>query len=213
MIWSVPFRFQPMLQFGILSSKLIYILLLFFSSRDVVFSAIKRLTKRAEKFASRDKKARENDMAWIERKLTEGNFRQVRDISQSTKPTPTKEIESPPMSPKRLDSPVIIQQGRGKRTKFLKSTCDLECCALPPYASPPVRRAIFFDNDLEIEEKMEEEEAIPDDGDPDYIDESEPKPKPEPLTPRPTFENVLALQARFNTPDAQVALWWNMVSL
>ena len=27
------------------------------------------------------------------------------------------------------------------------------------------------------------------------------------------FENAIALQDRFNTPDTQAALWWNMVSL
>ena len=99
--------------------------------------------------------------------------------------------------------------GRGKRTKFHKSSCDLECCSSG-------QRALFFD-DVEIQqvfgEPEPEQEAVPDDGDPDYIDESEPKQKPEPKTPRPNFEHVIALQERLNTPDTQVALWWNIVSL
>ena len=52
--------------------------------------------------------------------------------------------------------------------------------------------------------------AVPDDGDPNYIDEPD---EPVAEIPGPSFENVLDLQARFNTPDCQVALWWNMVSL
>ena len=58
--------------------------------------------------------------------------------------------------------------------------------------------------------------AVPDDGDPNYIvvsEEEDTNPKPPPKSPKPTFKHVLALQARFNTPDYQVALWWNMVSL
>ena len=64
-------------------------------------------------------------------------------------------------------------------------------------------------------EANNDEGVVPDDGDPNYSDESdsESEEKPEPKTPKPTFERTLALQARFNTPDAQVALWWNVVSL
>ena len=183
-----------------------------FSSRQIVFNAIKRLTQRAENFV-RDKKAREDDKIWIERKLTEGNFGQVRDISLSSKPTPTK--DSTPLSPKRTEPPIEVgDYGRGKRAKFHKSSCELDCCA-------PVRRALFIDDVLELVSNLgteeEEEEPIPDDGDPDFIvvddEESIPKQKSLPKTPRPTFANVIALQARFNTPDDQVALWWNMVSL
>ena len=181
-----------------------------FSSRDIVFKAIKRLTQRAEKFV-RDRPARENDKDWIQRKLQEGKFLNVRDISQPQS-TSTKDStpDSTPLSPKRTDSPIEEDLGRGKRTKFHKSNCDLECC------DANVRRALFVD-DLEIQQAFgePEQEAIPDDGDPDYIvvedDESETKPPPK--TPRPSFKNVIALQARFNTPDNQVALWWNMVSL
>ena len=146
--------------------------------------------------------------------MTEGNFGQVRDISLSSKPTPTK--DSTPLSPKRTEPPIEVgDYGRGKRARFHKSSCDLDCCR-------PARRALFFVDDvldlvnnLGIEKQEEDEEAVPDDGDPDYIvvedDESESKPPPK--TPRPKFKNVMALQARFNTPDNQVALWWNMVSL
>ena len=66
----------------------------------------------------------------------------------------------------------------------------------------PVRRALFFDDP--------EEEAVPDDGDPNYevVDESDQQ-----EVPRQTMENVIALQRRFNRSDAETALWWNMVSL
>ena len=75
-----------------------------------------------------------------------------------------------------------------------------------------VRRALFVE---QMEQDNNDDEAVPDDGDPNYIvvDDDESIPKPIPKTPKPTMERVLALQARFNTPDAQVALWWNMVSL
>ena len=98
----------------------------YFSSRDVVFNAIKRLTQRTEKFIT-DKKARESDMAWIEKKLTDGKFRQIRDISKSTKPTPTK--DSTPLSPKRpvvLDDPEFF--GRGKRSRVQRTPCKNAGC-------------------------------------------------------------------------------------
>ena len=178
------------------------------SSREVVFNAIKRLTQRAEKFVP-DKKVRQNDIDWIEKKLTDGNFRKVRDISKPAKSTPTTPAkDSSPLSPKRtvefVDSRPL---GRGKRTKLHKSRCNLECC-INTDALLAVRRALFVDDDVD-----NSDEAIADDGDPDYEDESMPKPKPEPKTPRPRFANVIALQERFNTPDNQVALWWNTVSL
>ena len=181
-----------------------------FSSPDVTFNAIKRLITKAEKF-SNHKARREKDKEWIERKLKEEGFFSIRDISQSTpKSTPTK--DSSPLSPKRIIEDEVSEFGRGKRIKFHKSTCNLECCTIP--------RALFIDDvmeivsDLEISQVAEDDdEAVPDDGDPDYIDESLPKLKPVPKTPRPNFETVLALQARFNTPDCQVALWWNIVSL
>ena len=42
---------------------------------------------------------------------------------------------------------------------------------------------------------LAEEEVVPDDGDPDYIDESEPKKKPEPKTPIPLPMLTTALLA------------------
>ena len=170
------------------------------------------MTQKAELFR-KDKPSREKDMAWIEQKLLDGKNHEIRDISQKVKSTPTKDPS--PLSPKR-DSPDVddtnVFFGRGKRMKFHKKTCDLECCL-------PVRRALFVDDVLEIYNNLgtedTEEEVVPDDGDPDYIDESESKPKPKSLskTQRPNFEHVIALQERFNTPDTQVALWWNIVSL
>ena len=70
----------------------------------------------------------------------------------------------------------------------------------------PVRRALFFDDP--------EEEAVPDDGDPNYevFDESESESEPVKI-PRQTFKNTIALQERFNRSDTEAALWWNMVSL
>ena len=111
-----------------------------FSSRDVVFSAIKRLTQRADKF-SKDESVRKNDLAWIEKKLVEGNFRQVRDIS-NVKPIPTK--DSTPLSPKRLESPVFLEDlGRGKRSKVERTPCknagctDEDCTSTEHHPSSP----------------------------------------------------------------------------
>ena len=173
------------------------------------------MTQKAEKF-SQHQSVRKNDQEWIEKKLVEGKFRQVRDISQSSTP-----IKDPtPLSPKRLESPIVLEDqdlGRGKRTKIQKTPCqnagctNEDCMETSEYHShvqhptSPVRRALFFDFDSEP--------AIPDDGDPNYEVVDEDESIPEPKTPRPTFQRVLDLQARFNTPDCQVALWWNCVSL
>ena len=183
-----------------------------------MFNAIKRLTQKTEKIF-KSKGARENDKDWIQQKLPD--WQKIRDISQtrSTPSTPSTPLSinssSSPLSPSKrtTESPFNFEEfGRGKRTKFHKSSCNLDCCS--------VRRALFVDDVLEIYDNYNnyhnqetEEEVVPDDGDPDYIDESEPKQKPEPKTPRPNFEHVIALQERFNTPDTQVALWWNIVSL
>ena len=186
------------------------------------------MTQKAEKF-SKDESKRKNDQDWIEKKLTEGNFRQVRDISQS-KPSPlslTKDslplsptTDSSPLSPKRLESPVVLEDfGRGKRSKIQRTPCQNagcsndDCMETSNYHShvqlptSPVRRALFFDD-------SDNEEAIPDDGDPNYevVDESESEETPVKI-PRPTFERTIALQERFNRSDTEVALWWNMVSL
>ena len=77
-----------------------------------------------------------------------------------------------------------------------------------------MRRALFVEQMVEANND-DDDEAVPDDGDPNYVvfDDDESEPKPVSQTPKPTFERVLDLQARFNTPDDQVALWWNMVSL
>ena len=84
-------------------------------------------------------------MAWIERKLTEGKFRQVRDISQQPKPNPTPTEESTPLSPKRpvvLDDPELF--GRGKRSRVLRTPCknagctDIDCTSTEHYSSSPV---------------------------------------------------------------------------
>ena len=81
-------------------------------------------------------------MAWIEKKLTDGKFRQIRDISRSTKPTPTK--DSTPLSPKR---PVILDDldlGRGKRTRVQRTPCqnagctDNDCTSTEHHSSSPV---------------------------------------------------------------------------
>ena len=99
------------------------------------------MTQRTEKFIT-DKKARETDMAWIEKKLADGKFRQIRDISRSTKPTPTK--DSTPMSPKRLESPVVLEElGRGKRSKVQRTSCqnagctDDDCTSTEHHSSSP----------------------------------------------------------------------------
>ena len=159
------------------------------------------MTQKTEKF-TKDKAKREGDTAWIEQKLKDGNFRNVCDISKSS-PTPTKDLGQLTLSPKRTVEDEDL--GRGKRTKFQKSFFD----------DSPVRRALFVDNDLEIEQVVEDEieQVVEDDGDTNYEDLSEKKPKRVPQTPRPTFENAISLQDRFNTPDTQAALWWNMVSM
>ena len=78
-------------------------------------------------------------MAWIEKKLTDGKFRQIRDISRSTKPTPTK--VSTPLSPKR---PVEdLDLGRGKRSKVQRTPCqnagctDNDCTSTEHHSSSP----------------------------------------------------------------------------
>ena len=108
-----------------------------FSSRQVVFNAIKTLTQKAEKFV-RDKKAREDDKIWIGKKLTEGNFWKIRDIS-ALPPTPTK--ESTPLSPKRpVDD---LDLGRGKRSKVQRTPCqnagctDDDCTSTEHHSSSP----------------------------------------------------------------------------
>ena len=152
--------------------------------------------------------------------MQEENFLKVRDISKKLS-TPHKEPITSPLSPKRVESPVNLEnQGRGKRIRTLTTPCKLAGCHT---ASGNIlrhaARILDFDGDLQFfgnsfEAPPASDDAIPDDGDPDYIDESEPKQqKPEPKTPRPNFEHVIALQERLNTPDTQVALWWNIVSL
>ena len=121
--------------------KLINIITYFhFSSRQVVFNAIKGLTQKAEKFV-RDKKAREDDKIWIGKKLTEGNFWKIRDIS-ALPPTPTKESTATPLSPKRpVDD---LDLGRGKRSKVQRTPCknagctDKDCTSTEHYSSSPV---------------------------------------------------------------------------
>ena len=173
------------------------------------------MTQKADKFSNFES-VRKNDQEWIEKKLVEGKFRQVRDISQL--PTPSK--DATPLSPKRLESPVVLEDlGRGKRSRVLRTPCqnagcsNEDCTETSNYHShvqhptSPIRRALFFDFDSE-----HSEEAIPDDGDPNYevVDEEE---EDEPKVPSLTMERVIALQARFNRSDAETALWWNMVSL
>ena len=53
---------------------------------------------------------------------------------------------------------------------------------------------------------------IEDDGDKNYVDETEPKVKPKKRL-RPMFENVIRYAARCNANPTQVALWINMVAL
>ena len=108
-------------------------------SRDVIFNAIKRLTQRADKFSNHHS-VRKDDQEWIEKKLVEGNYRQVRDISQI--PTPSK--ISTPLSPKR---PVVSDDleffGRGKRPKIPRTPCknagctDKDCTSTEHHSSSP----------------------------------------------------------------------------
>ena len=181
---------------------------LFCRSRDAVFSVISRLTQRTEKF-TKDKAKRDGDTAWIEQKLKDGNFLKVCDISKSQS-TPTKDLGQLTLSPKRT-SPVTVDNedsGRGKRIKFHKPSCNLSCCS-----ASSAKRVLFVNEVLELVQ-MAEDEVVPDDGDPDYVDESTPKPKSMPKTKtRPSFASAIALQERFNTPDTQAALWWNVVSM
>ena len=190
------------------------------------------MTQKAENF-SKDQSKRKNDQDWIQKKLTEGKFKQVRDISQSTKPSPlsltkdslplspTTDSSASPLSPKRLESPVVLEDfGRGKRSKIQRTPCQNagcsndDCLETSNYHShvqvptSPVRRALFFAD-------SDNEEVVPDDGDPNYevVTEDEDESIPKPKIPRQTFERVIALQERFNRSDTEAALWWNMVSL
>ena len=184
-------------------------------SRDAIFRVVSKLTQRAENFYKNQSK-RAGDKEWIDNELNKGNFLKICDISetQSTstptkdlgQSTPTKDLAELALSPKRKIE--NEERGRGKRIKFQKSCCDLDCCL-------PVRRALFVIDDVEIEQFVHnvDEEAVPDDGDPNYIDESMPKPKRMAKIAKPNFDCVIALQERFNMPDNQAVLWWNMVSM
>ena len=164
--------------------------------------------------------------------MQEENFLKVRDISKKL-PTPLKDPITSPLSPKRVESPVNLEnQGRGKRVRTLTTPCKLaSCCGSQTHSHKVsgniychVARILDFDEDLQFFGNSFEappassDDAIPDDGDPDYIDEIEEldelKPKKRRVKRlRPMFENVIAFAARRNADPTQVALWINLVAL
>ena len=130
--------------------QLLIIYCLICRSRDAIFRVVSKLTQKAENFYKNQSK-RAGDKEWIDNELNKGNFLKICDISetQSTstptkvlgQSTPTKDLAELALSPKRKIE--NEERGRGKRIKFQKSCCDLDCCL-------PVRRALFV-NDMEIQ--------------------------------------------------------------
>ena len=157
--------------------------------------------------------------------MQEEKFKKVRDISKKLS-TPSKDPTISPLSPKRVESPVNLEnQGHGKRIRTLTTPCKLAGCHT---ASGNIlrhaARILDFDGDLQFfgnsfEAPAPSDDAIPDDGDPDYIDEldedkpDDSKPKKRVKRLRPMFENVIAFAARRNADPTQVALWINLVAL
>ena len=86
-----------------------------FSSRNTIYSTIKRLTTRTEKFQKASSQKYAQDKDWIEKTLKEGKWEQIRDISQKSRPAEEPETPMNILSPKR---PVEEDLGKGKRMKY-----------------------------------------------------------------------------------------------
>ena len=88
--------------------------------RKGIQSAVSRLVQKTEKIHQNANLKYAQDKDWIEKKLKEGKWKQIRDISNKSSPAGDKEVEADtiesPFSPKR--PAVEVDLGRSKRIKF-----------------------------------------------------------------------------------------------
>ena len=154
---------------------------------------------RTEKFqkASNNKYAQEKN--WIEKKLKEGKWEQVRDISKKSSPALNAEPETP-MSPKR---PIEAEEGKGKRIKFPNPKYNDPALEIEP-VNLNIPSTLNFDTlGLEDDEDNDDENFEP------------PKKKqPKPLKrKRKNLQHTILAGERCGLTDFQIAVMYNAGSL
>ena len=175
-----------------LSPIFIKLIIIYFSSRDAVYSVVSRLVEKAEKY-SKTTKARAADQKWIESKIEEDNFLRVRDISKSNPPSPTENL----LSPKRpAEEPAPGETGRGKRIKIENSKYSSSTFETAQHQKVFSPTALDFDA-LGLEDNIQCEE---------YIPIWKAKPKRQKWRCSMKFENSIDIADRYNIPDWPLAL-------
>ena len=170
-----------------------------FSSRNTIYSTIKRLTTRTEKFqkASSQKYAAE-DKNWIEKNLRDGKWEQIRNISK--KASPAADIDIEPEIPMNILSPkrqIEQELGQGKRIKYPN----------PKYsdASPE-----FEPVNLNIPSTLNFDTlGLEDEGNNDENFEPPKKKEPKPKKKRINLQETILAGERCGLTDFQITMMYN----
>ena len=149
---------------------------------------------RTEKFQKASNNKYAQDKSWIEKKLKEGKWEQVRDISKKSSPSTALNAEpETPMSPKR---PIEAESGRGKRPKFPN----------PKYANPASPEPVNFNipttlnfDHLGLEDEDNDDETF----------EPEKKAEPKPKRKKIRLEETILQGERCGLTDFQIAIMYN----
>ena len=174
-------------------------ILLYFSSRRTIYSAISNLVNKTDEFQKMSTSKYAKDKNWIEKKLKEGKWEQIRDISKK-RPAKDAEPETPMslLSPKR---PIEEDSGKGKRIKFPN----------PKYmdsASPVAFEQVNFDIPATLNfDHLGLEDNINDDED------FEPEKKKEPKKKKVRLEETILAGERCGLNDFQIAMMYNAGSM
>ena len=166
--------------------------MLFSRKRYDVFKAVSRVIEKAAKFETQSH-------INIEEKLQP--FLEICDISKVVSPSSGAEKVSP-LSPKRSESPVVVEQGRGKRPKIpsWKIRRNLEKEFENIENVEPIEQPAENDNDADTEESDDETEFKPK------------RKKKRAKKQRPEYQNTLNLMwGRFRLSLTLIALVINTV--
>ena len=174
-----------------------------FSSRDAIYGQILRLTQKTDKIQRASTQKYAQDDNWIQTKLREGKWKQIRDISQKPKPAAAAAAaaaETPisPLSPKR---PIEEDLGKGKRIKTPNPKYNND--PTNPESVYVIPTALNFDDlGLEIDNIND-----------DKTYEIEKKQEKKPKRKKIRLEQTIIMGERFGLPDHQIAMMYNAGSM
>ena len=166
-----------------------------FSTRRTIFSLITRLTNRTENFRKTSYLKYAEDKNWIEKKLQEGNWEQVRDISKKSSPPAGNAEPETPMSPKR---PIETEEGKGKRIKYPNPKYNDPAPEIEP-VNLNIPCTLNFDT-LGLEDEDNDDENF----------EPPKKKEPKPLKrKRKNLQHTILAGERCGLTDFQIAMMYN----